>query len=307
MTNEMFSNIMPTNDSWIRERTGIRQRYFAEKEESTSDLAIKTCIPIIERCGASTIDAVILATYTPDHLMPSTASIVQKALGLNEIPVFDVACACAGFTYASILAYHMIALGSSDRILVIGAEVVSRFLDLKDRTTAVLFGDGAGAVLYEAGDKGGILGFDWGCENRSAPDVLTIPAGGSREPASINSVSFERHFIKMQGVNVFRFGVSILPRTINETLKMAELNLDDIDLIIPHQANIRIIEAAAKSLDLPLERFYVNLDRVGNTSAASIPIALSELNIDGKMVSGMKIMMVGFGAGLTWASMLIEI
>ncbi len=308
VTNNELSILMPTSNKWIIERTGINTRHFADKDETTSSLAINACRELFSRIENPRVDAIILATYTPDYLMPSTSSIVQKALGLREIPVFDIACACSGFVYGSILASHLLQGDGMKGVLVIGSETVSKFLNMRDRNTAVLFGDGAGAVLYEEGDDGGgILGYDWGTDDYSTPDYLIIPAGGSAEPASSRSFLDNRHYVYMQGKAIFKFAVNIVPRTVEKTLKMAGVDLNDVDLIIPHQANYRIIEACAKSLSIPIERFYINLDKVGNTSAASIPIALSELEHDGKLTKGMKVLMVGFGAGLTWASMLLEI
>jgi 3-oxoacyl-[acyl-carrier-protein] synthase III len=308
VTNDELSVLMPTNNKWIIERTGINTRYFAGKDETTSSLAINACRDLLSRMEKPSVDAIILATYTPDYLMPSTSSIVQKALGLSGIPTFDIACACSGFVYGSILARHLIQ-GGMKGVLVIGSETVSKFLNMRDRNTAVLFGDGAGAALYEASDDdtGGILGYDWGTDDYSTPEYLIIPAGGSAEPANSNTFVNDRHYVFMQGKSIFKFAVNIVPKTVEKTLSMAGLDLNDVDLIVPHQANYRIIEASAKSLAIPIARFYINLDRVGNTSAASIPIALSELDRAGRLKKGMKVLMIGFGAGLTWASMLLEI
>jgi 3-oxoacyl-[acyl-carrier-protein] synthase-3 len=242
----------------------------------------------------------------PEHLMPSTACLVQDQIGAGDAAAFDLMAACSGFPYALSVASQMISGGAYSTALVIGSETLSRMIDWSDRSTCVLFGDGAGAVVLQASEKpGGVLSFALHADGSGA-DLLVVPAGGSRMPATLETIEDNKHTIAMNGRGVYRFATRVIVSTIQEVVRKAGLTIDDIRLIIPHQANRRIIESAAKDLNLPMDRFAVNIDRFGNTSAASIPIALCESVASGRVLPGDNIVVVGFGAGLTWGSAVIK-
>jgi 3-oxoacyl-[acyl-carrier-protein] synthase-3 len=262
----------------------------------------------IEMAGVrpAEIDLIICATATPEHYFPSTASLIQDALGATKAGAFDLSAGCSGFMYGLAMAAQIIQGGGHQVILVIGSETLSRIMNWKDRTTCVLFGDGAGAMVLKASDsKGGLLS-SLTRSDGSGGDLLIIPAGGSHLPATAETVQQGQHFIQMNGREVFRFATRVIDRATREVVKKAGLTLDDIDLFIPHQANLRIIQAAARSLAVKEDRIFVNLDRYGNTSSASIPIAICEAVEDGRLKPGDKIVMVGFGAGLTWAAVTVQ-
>jgi 3-oxoacyl-[acyl-carrier-protein] synthase-3 len=252
------------------------------------------------------LDLIIVSTATPDYPFPATACLVQDALGATRAGAFDLEAGCAGFVYALSIASQMIATGAYEHVLVIGAETLSRILDWTDRTTCVLFGDGAGALLLKASDTpGGVLSFVLGADG-SGGQLLIIPAGGSRQPASPETVSRRLHFVQMRGREVFRFGSRTMSKAARQAMRAAKLTTDDIDLFIPHQANLRIILSAAKELGLPMERVFVNVEKYGNTSAASIPIAFCEAIEEKRLKPGDHLVMVGFGAGLTWAAAVVK-
>ncbi|MEO0185002.1 MAG: beta-ketoacyl-ACP synthase III [candidate division WOR-3 bacterium] len=308
LTNFDFEKMVETSDEWIRTRSGIRERHIVDEKTATSDLATVAAKRAIENAGIrpEDIDAIILGTATPDMLFPSTACIVQSNIGAREIMAFDISAGCSGFLYGLGIADSMIRNGY-DNILVIGAETLSKITDYKDRSTCVLFGDGAGAViLKKANDENrGIIssyfaseGADW--------KLLHQPAGGSRIPASEKSVKERLHYIKMEGNEVFKLAVRAMIEAATKTLEKVNLSSKDVALLIPHQANIRIIEATAKRLDIPADKVYVNLDKYGNTSAASIPIALAEALHNGKVKPGDYVLLVAFGAGFTWAGVLLR-
>jgi len=304
VTNDDISLLVDTSDDWIRSRTGIERRHIAQPTESTSVLAIRAAQEALDVADADPreIDLIILATASPDHSMPSTACQVQDALGATHAGAYDLNAGCSGFVYALASGHQAIASGDHDLVLVIGADTLSRVLDWTDRDTCVLFGDGAGAVLLRPGNGDtGVLSSVLGSDGSGA-DLLQVPAGGSKYPASEDTVSHKLHYLRMDGRQVYRFATRMLPRATEQAVARAGLKLSDIDLIIPHQANIKIIETAAKRLKLPLERFVVNLDEYGNTSAASIPIALCEALESGRVLPGSNLVLVGFGAGLTWAA-----
>lgn len=308
VTNDDLAQHMDTSDEWIRQRTGIARRHLVEDGEATSHMAIEAAMEALRTADADPRDIglVIVATATPDNLMPSTACRVQNALGAVHAGAFDLNAGCSGFVYALASAQEAIASGQHDLVLVIGADALSRVVDWKDRTTAVLFGDGAGAVLLQATEqKVGVLATLVGSDG-SGSDVLIIPAGGSALPTSEETVAARQHYLRMNGREVFRFAVRALPRATRQVAERAELTVGDLDLIIPHQANHRIIESAARRLRLPEDRFYLNLEEYGNTSAASVPIALCEAIDQGRVHPGDHIVMVGFGAGLTWAAALLR-
>jgi 3-oxoacyl-[acyl-carrier-protein] synthase-3 len=278
--------------------TGIRERHIAGPRESTATLAVEAGIQALITAGlpARKLDLIIVATSLPEYLMPSTACIVQDQLGASDAAAFDLSAACSGFPYALSVASQMIAGGAYSNALVIGSETMSRLIDWSDRSTCVLFGDGAGAVVLQASEKpGGVLSFALHADG-SGGDQLIVPAGGSRMPATLETI----------GRGVYRFATRVMVSGIQEVLGKAGLTLADIRLIIPHQANRRIIESAAKDLELPMEKFVVNIDRYGNTSSASIPIALCEAVAEGRIIPGDNIILVAFGAGLTWGASVIK-
>ena len=304
LTNDDLAKLVETSDEWIRTRTGIVERRVAEERETTATMAVEAARQALNRAEVAPeqIDAIIVATVTGDHLTPATACLVQAALGATRAAAFDVSAGCAGFVYALGLARMAIAADQWKTILVIGAETLSRITNWEDRDTCVLFGDGAGAVVLVARNApGGVLSTVMGADGSGA-DLLIIPAGGCRQPATRETVEAKLHAIQMDGRAVFRFATRAMPDAISEVLKLANLTTDQVDLVIPHQANVRIIEAARKRLNMPEESFFMNLDRYGNTSAASIPIALCEAADQGLINDGSLLVMVGFGAGLTWAA-----
>lgn len=308
LTNDELSRMVDTSDEWIRTRTGIRERHVAEDGETTASTAIQAARQALEVAGLrpTQLDLIIVATVTPDYFFPAAACLVQDALGATHAAAFDLSAGCSGFVYGLSIAAHLVSAGVYRTALVIGAETLSRITDWTDRDTCVLFGDGAGAVLLQAGeDEGGVLATTLGADG-SGGDLLRLPAGGSRNPASHQTVAEGLHFIQMKGREVFRFAVRVMPAATQQVLEMAGLSLADLNLLIPHQANQRIIEAAARALDLPAEAVYSNLERYGNTSAASIPIALSEAVEEGRIQPGDLVVCVGFGAGLTWGAAAIR-
>ncbi|WP_310794981.1 beta-ketoacyl-ACP synthase III [Desulfofundulus thermocisternus] len=308
LTNADLERMVDTSDEWIRTRTGIRTRYIAAEHEAASDLAIQAARRALEDAGvdAEEIDLVIVATNSPDMLFPATACLVQHALGAREAGAFDVQAGCTGFIYALACGSQFVASGTARTVLVIGTEVLSRLVNWKDRNTCVLFGDGAGAVILGPVPEGyGILATRLGAEG-SGGHLLSLPAGLSRYPASEETLAKNQHFIHMNGREVFKFAVRVMEEGCREVLQAAGLGLKELDFLIPHQANIRIIEAAAKRFDLPLERVWINVDRYGNTSAASIPIALHEALVAGRIQNGNHVVLVAFGAGLTWGAVLMR-
>jgi 3-oxoacyl-[acyl-carrier-protein] synthase-3 len=308
LTNADLEQMVDTNDEWIRTRTGIRERRVAAAHETTASMAAVASRRAIAVAGIDPdeIDMILLATLTPDYWMPSTAALVKEAIGNTRAAAMDVSAACSGFVYAFSVAQAYIASGMAKHVLVIGAELLTRFLDYTDRNTCILFGDGAGAVVLSASDEpGGALGTELTTEPSGAY-MIWLPAGGSKAPPSIGTLSRGEHYIRMEGKETYRFATKTLASTALAAIERAGLHPDDIALIIPHQANIRIIEAVAKGLDLPMERMFVNVDRYGNTSAASVPIALAEAVDTGRVKVGDRIVIVAFGAGFTSGAVAIE-
>ena len=308
LTNDDLSQMVDTSDEWIRSRTGICERRLAEDGEATASLAIQAARQALEVAGLgpSQLDLIVVATVTSDYLFPATACLVQDALGASRAVAFDLSAGCTGFVYGLSVAAHLLSAGVYGTALVIGAETLSRITNWADRNTCVLFGDGAGAVVLQAGEnEGGVLATALGADG-SGGDLLHVPAGGSRMPASHRTVAEGLHFVQMKGREIFRFAVRIIPAATREVLGKAGLSLADLNLLIPHQANQRIIEAAVRALDVPPEEVYSNLERYGNTSAASIPIALSEAAEEGLIQPGSLVVCVGFGAGLTWGAAAIR-
>ncbi|TMD32805.1 MAG: ketoacyl-ACP synthase III [Chloroflexi bacterium] len=301
LTNADLERMVDTSDEWIRSRTGIRERRVAAAHETTASMAAVAGLRAIAVAGLQPddIDLILLGTLTPDYWMPSTAALVKEAIGNTRAAAMDVMAACSGFVYAYASAHAHIVSGMARHALVIGAETLTRFLDYSDRNTCILFGDGAGAVVLSASDEpGGGLGIELTTEPSGAY-MIWLPAGGAKAPPSLDTLARREHFIRMEGRETYRFATRTLATTALTAVERAGLQPSDIDLFIPHQANIRIIEAVAKGLDLPMERMFVNVDRYGNTSAASIPIALAEAVDSGRVKVGDDIVMVAFGAGFT--------
>lgn len=308
LTNDDLSKIVDTNDEWIRNRTGIRERHIAGDDESTSTLAIDASIKALEVANVkpTDLDLIICSTSTPEHIFPATACLVQDSIGATKAGAFDLSAACSGFIYAVNMAAQAIRSGSINNALIIGSETLSRFVNWQDRSTCILFGDGAGAFVLQSSDMpGGVLSAVMHSDG-SGGDSLILQGGGSKCPATEETVRAGKHFIEMDGKEVYRFATRVMAQATKEALEDAGVEMEGVKWIIPHQANIRIIEAAARGLKLPMERFVVNLERYGNTSTASIPIATVEAAEDGKLQPGDTIVLVGFGAGLTWGALVAD-
>jgi 3-oxoacyl-[acyl-carrier-protein] synthase-3 len=308
MTNDDMAQIVDTSDEWIRTRTGIGQRYMVSDGESCSTLAIRAAKEALVRSGVAAwqLDLIIVATATPDYLFPSTACLVQEALGAQHAGAFDLQAACSGFIYGLSTATQFIRSGAYRNVLVIGSEALTPFIDWEDRRTCVLFGDGAGAVVVQACDQRmGLISFVLGAQG-AGKELIMLPAGGSRAPASLETIAARDHYIHMNGNEVYQFAVRTMSDNALEAINKAGMTRDEIDLVIPHQANLRIIESVAKRLDMPMSKVYVNIDRFGNTSAASIPIALSEAVARGCLHEGQHVLFVAFGAGLTSAAAVVR-
>lgn len=305
VTNADFEKTIDTSDEWIRAMTGIKERRFASPDQSTSDLCVEASKMALDNANMSLndIDLIVVATVTPDHLAQSTASIVSKKLGVNNaIPALDLNAACSGFIYSLTVADSLIKSGTYKNILVVGAETLSRFMNMNDRNTCILFGDGAAAVVVSEVEKNyGIISTYLGAEGEDS-EILKVPAGGSKQPNTIETINNGKNFIEMKGRDVFKFSVTAFPKTTKEALTLANIKIEDVTMLIPHQANIRIIETGLKGLNIPREKVFVNLEKYGNTSGASIGIALSEALQEKKIKKGDIIVMTGFGAGLTYAS-----
>lgn len=308
ITNGDLEKIIDTSDTWIVERTGIRERRVVSEGQATSDLATIAAERALADAGVSAeeLDLIIVATVTPDMVFPSVACLVQNNLKAVNAAAFDLTAVCSGFMYALVTGSTFIQTGMYKKILIIGAEALSTITDWTDRNTAILFGDGAGAaVLAEVPEGFGVLGVHLGAEGAGG-DLLKMPAGGSRLPATAETVAQRLHYTRMDGNEVFKFAVKVMGEAVKQALEMANLTTADIDYLVPHQANIRIIQSAAKRVGMPMDKVVVNVDKYGNTSAASIPIALDEAVKDGKIKKGDTIAMVGFGGGLTWAASIVK-
>lgn len=304
MHNKEFEELLDTTDEWIRERTGIRRRHIAADNETTSDMGIAAAREAIASANieVSDIDLIIVATTTPDKVFPSTACIVQRRLRLKTIPAFDIHAACSGFIYALDVADRFIRTGGASKILIIGAETYSRILDWTDRATCVLFGDGAGAIVLATADEPGVMSTHIHADG-AFEESLHVPAGISSGYATVRA---EAAFIHMKGHEVFKKAVGTLGSMARETLSINKIDKHDIDWLIPHQANLRIIAAAAKKLDLPMDRVVVTVDEQANTSSASIPLALDTAIRDGRIKRGQLLLFEAFGAGFTWGSALVR-
>lgn len=304
LTNFDLEKMVDTSDEWILSRTGIRERRIASPKQASSDLAVEAAKRAMKDAGISAkdIDLILVATSTPDTIFPSTACWVQKGLGANHTPAFDISAGCTGFLYGMILAESLLLNGTAKRLLLIGAEILTKVTNWEDRNTCVLFGDAAGAVVLEKSEEdSGMLSYYWKADGNLA-DLLYLPAGGSRIPASHESVDQKLHYLQMKGNEVFKHAVKRMGEAATAALKKAGIKKDDIDYLIPHQANIRIIDATGRRLKLSPEKVYVNIDRYGNASVATIPVGLHELKESGKLKKGDIIVMDAFGAGFTWAA-----
>ena len=307
VTNDELAKLVDTSDEWIVTRTGIRERRVAGPGEALSDFCLPAAREALERAGvrAEDLDLVIVATVTPDMSFPATAVIVADQLGAAKAGAYDLSAGCTGFVYALAQAYGMLAAGLGRRALVVGADVISKIVDWSDRATCVVFGDGAGAVVMECVDRGGFLGFELGADGSGGME-LYMPAGGSRKPATSETVAAGEHFARMNGREVFKFATRVLVSSAHELLDEVGLSVEDVDVYVPHQANIRIISHAAERLGFPEEKVVVNVDRFGNTSSGSIPLALADAQRDGRLQAGKIVLMTGMGAGLTWGSGVME-
>lgn len=308
LTNHDLERLVETDDEWIRSRTGIRERRVVSDGVATSDLAVEAAREAMERAGIepADLDLIIVGTATPDMLFPATACLVQDRIGAVRAGAFDLSAACSSWAYGVAMGHAAVASGTAESVLVVGAETLSRITDWTDRATCVLFGDAAAAVVLRpcAADEG-FLAFRLGADGAGAP-LITLPAGGSRLPTSAQTVAAGDHYLKMNGREVYKFAVRVIPRAIEQVVAAAGLAIEEIECFIPHQANIRIIEAAADRLGQPLNRFFVNVDRYGNTSSASVPVALYEALEQDRIHPGDHVVIVAFGAGLTWGAAVLQ-
>jgi 3-oxoacyl-[acyl-carrier-protein] synthase III len=301
VTNDELARLVDTSDEWIVERTGIRERRMADDKEALSDVALPACRKALAQAGleGADIDLLIVATVTPDMAFPSTGAILADRLGAASAAAYDLSAGCTGFVYALAQGYAMVAGGLAHRALVVGGDLLSRILDWEDRSTLVLFGDGAGAVVLETVPEQGFVGFELGADGAGGEN-LWLPGSGSRR------FDESEKYVKMNGREVFRFATRILVQSAEDLLAKCEVSIDDVDLYIPHQANMRIIDRATKKLGVPSDRVVINVDRYGNTSSGSIPLALADAAADGRLRPGQLVLMTGMGAGLTWGSALIR-
>ncbi|HEY4459223.1 MAG TPA: beta-ketoacyl-ACP synthase III [Pseudonocardiaceae bacterium] len=304
VTNADLAQRLDTNDEWIRSRTGIRQRHVVANGESTSDLAVRAGAAAMKSAGVDSVDLVVLATTTPDHPCPATAPAVARALGLARVPAFDLSAVCTGFVYGLATVAGFLETGIAESVLLIGADTFSTILDPADRSTAAVFGDGAGAVVLRRGnidEPGALLAFDLGSDGDSV-DLITVRAGGSKQPLSVGRAVTAEHRFTMQGRAVYRQATRWMTASANAVLAQVGWQPDDLDWFVGHQANQRILDAVGRDLGIAPEHVYVNVDRVGNTVAASIPLALADASAEGALRPGHKVLLTAFGGGLTWGS-----
>jgi len=301
LTNDDLSKLVDTNDAWILERTGISERRIAAEDEALTDICLPAARRALEMAGveASTIDLLIVATVTPDMAFPSSSALIADTLGMPDAAAYDLSAGCTGFVYAIAQAHAMLATGLSKRALVVGGDVLSKILDWTDRSTLVLFGDGAGAVVMERVESGGFLGFELGADGGGGAN-LWLPGSGSRKFEDPDK------FVKMNGREVFKFATRVMVSSAEAILNECDKTVDDVDVYVPHQANVRIIDHAARKLGFPQEKTIVNVNKYGNTSSGSIPLALADAADDGRLEPGKLVLLTGMGAGLTWGSALIE-
>lgn len=308
LTNKDLEKMVDTSDEWIVERTGIKERRISSPEQATSDLSTIAGKKALESAGikAEELDLIIVCTLTPDMFFPATSCIVQKNLGAVNAGAFDLSAGCSGFVYGLSVACQMVAGGVHKKILVVGAEVLSKITNWQDRNTCVIFADGAGAaVVGEVEDGYGYYNSVLGADGTGGEHII-MPAGGSRKPSTVETLKENLHYIHMDGTEVFKFATRVVPEAAKKVLEPTNLQMDDIDIIIPHQANVRIIQSAAKRLKQPVEKFFVNIEKYGNTSAATVPIALAEAFEQGRIKKNDNVLLVGFGTGLTWAACILK-
>jgi len=307
LTNEELAKLVDTTDEWIVTRTGIRERRLAGPDEALSDVSLPAAREALRQAGltGADLDLVIVATVTPDMAFPATAALIADELGAQRAGAYDLSAGCTGFVYAIAQAYWMVAAGAGSRALVVGGDLLSKVVDWSDRATCVLFGDGAGAVVLERVESGGFFGFELGADGGGGME-LYLPAGGSRHPTTAETVATGQHFAHMNGREVFKFATRVLVTSAEQLLAEVGLTVGDVDVYVPHQANIRIIRHAAERLGIPEEKVVVNVDRYGNTSSGSIPLALADAVRAGMIEKGTIVLMTGMGAGLTWGSSVME-
>jgi 3-oxoacyl-[acyl-carrier-protein] synthase III len=303
LTNKDLAEMVETSDEWITERTGIKERRVADAGQAASDLALPAAKQALTAANLdpADVDLVVVATVTPDMFFPSTGSLLASALGADEAGAYDLSAGCTGFMYALAQAYGALAGGLARNAVVVGSETLSKIVNWHDRSTCVLFGDGAGAVVLEHVREGGFLGFELGSDGEGGKE-LSVPAGGSRNPSTEQTVQQELHFLQMNGREVYKFATRVLVSSAEKLLEECGLTVEDVDLYIPHQANKRIIDHAARNLGIPEEKIFINLQHYGNTSSASIPLCLAEAVAEGRLTEGTRVLMTGMGAGLTWGS-----
>ncbi len=308
MTNEDFEKIIDTSDEWITKRTGIKERRICSEGESTRTLAVQAAKNAIADAGieADQLDLIICATITPELPFPATACLVQNELGLSGVPAFDVSGACSGFVYGLTIGSKFIETGMHKRVMVIGVDVMSRFTDYSDRGSCILFGDGAGAVILEATEEDRGVVFTTMHAEGSGWDFIHVPAGGTAKPPSNETIAAGEHYVRMRGRDVYKFAVEKMQWLLGECMDKAGLTVDDVDLVVPHQVNVRIIKSATEKFDFPMDKIYLNIERYGNTSGASVPMALAEAREKGLVKSGDNLLLVAFGAGLTWAGAVVK-
>jgi 3-oxoacyl-[acyl-carrier-protein] synthase-3 len=301
LTNNELAELVDTSDEWIMERTGIRERRIASPEQAMTDLALPAARTALERAGVKSteLDLIIVATVTPDMMFPTTGSLLGDLLPAPDAAAYDLLAGCTGFVYALAQAHAMVSAGLANKALVVGGDVLSKILDWTDRSTLVLFGDGAGAVVVEHVDEGGFLGFELGADGGGG-EHLWLPGSGSR------TFDDPDRYVKMNGREVFKFATRVLVSSAEKVLDRCGKDIDDVDVYVPHQANVRIIDYAARKLGIPDDRVVVNVDRYGNTSSGSIPLALADADAEGRLEHGATVLMTGMGAGLTWGSALME-
>lgn len=308
LTNDDLTKMLDTTDEWITKRTGIKERRIVENGATASDLAIEASLRALDDANVlpSEVDLIVAATITPDCLVPSTACFLQDKIGASNAGAFDILAACAGFVYALSIAKSFVASGAMKTVLVVGTECLSKITDYTDRSTCILFGDGAGAVIVQRGNgRREIITTHLGSDGSQA-ELLMLPAGGSRLPTSHETIESRSHYIRLKGKELFKVAINNMVDVITKTVAENNMKIEDIDLIIPHQSNIRIIEAAMDRLKLPRKKAYINIDRFGNTSSASIPIAIDEIDKGGMLNPGDSVLLVAFGGGLTWSSSIIK-
>jgi len=310
MTNADFEAYLDTSDEWIRQRTGIRERRIAAEGQSTATLGTAAARAALADAGVEPgdLDLIICATISPEMIFPATACIIQNEIGATDVPAFDLSAACSGFVYGLSIASGLIEARAHERVLVVGAEALSRFADPTDRGTCVIFADGAGAVVLEPTTSRGrgllysVLHADGG-----GWDYIYVPGGGSRRPTTAETVRNRDHYIKMRGREVYKFAVEKMQWLLAHCMEQCGLTADDVDLVLPHQVNVRIIRSATEKVGLPMEKVYLNLERYGNTSAASIPLAMADARREGRLRPGATVLLVAFGAGLTWAGAVLRV